>query len=92
MKTLATIHLGKEHEIALEFKKEDAWIGAYWTNDRMFGSRYINIWMCVIPFFPLRISLVLPSSNVEHMDSGENDLFVTSAWEHGRERADDAAN
>lgn len=34
--------------IKLEFKKQDAWIGAYWDKD--------DIWICLIPCFPIHIS------------------------------------
>lgn len=34
-------------QIKIKFKKEDAWIGVYWDLH--------NIWICLIPFFPINI-------------------------------------
>ena len=38
--------------IALEFKLQDLWIGAYWARDE-YGDQ--NIWVCLLPMLPIRI-------------------------------------
>ena len=37
----------KSFHCKLEFKKQDAWVGLYWNSS--------NIWICLIPFFPIHI-------------------------------------
>jgi hypothetical protein len=39
------------YSIGFERKIEDAWIGAYWRQDRM----ALHIWICILPCFPLHI-------------------------------------
>ena len=34
-----------------EVKKQDAWIGAYWKQDRY----ALHIWVCFLPMLPLHI-------------------------------------
>lgn len=34
-------------KVNLEFKKQDAWIGVYWTK--------LDIWICLVPFIPIHI-------------------------------------
>ncbi|MHA2092276.1 MAG: hypothetical protein ACW98K_15615 [Candidatus Kariarchaeaceae archaeon] len=36
--------------ICLEFKLQDMWIGMFWKCD---GSTEIDIWICLIPCFPI---------------------------------------
>lgn len=38
--------------LRFEFKKEDAWIGAFW---RRTGDRF-DLWLCLVPCFPLHYS------------------------------------
>ncbi len=33
--------------ISIKYKKQDAWLGVYWDS--------LNIWICLIPFFPIKI-------------------------------------
>lgn len=33
--------------LSIKFKKEDCWVGVYWNS--------LNIWICIIPFFPIHI-------------------------------------
>lgn len=35
--------------IRLEFKLQDAWIGAYWRK----SGRMFEIWVCIIPCVPI---------------------------------------
>ncbi len=44
--------------IALQFKIEDAWVGLFWRTTRRThtGQRWIEIWFCPIPFFPIYVN------------------------------------
>lgn len=44
--------------IALQFKPEDMWIGAYWRNDNEFGKVQWSIWICLVPMLPIFIRRV----------------------------------
>jgi hypothetical protein len=38
--------------LCLEFKQQDAWIGAYWRRD----GNCIDVWVCLLPMLPLHFS------------------------------------
>jgi len=38
--------------LCLEFKQQDAWIGAYWRRD----GNCIDVWVCFLPMLPLHFS------------------------------------
>lgn len=40
--------------VALEFKKEDAWVGAFWTHDAD-ALEVTEVWVCLVPCFPLHL-------------------------------------
>ena len=42
------MNLQNMNNVRIEFKKQDFWIGAYWDSS--------NIWICLIPCFPIHIS------------------------------------
>ena len=44
------------YKVNIEFKKEDCWIGIYWR--RKINS--LNIWICIIPCFPIHIRKYTP--------------------------------
>jgi hypothetical protein len=55
----------KVSNIQILFKLQDFWIGAFWkTRDIEAGTgakwRYFDIWICIIPCFPLHIRLFKP--------------------------------
>lgn len=42
----------KRLTIRLERKWQDAWIGAHWNRD----ISWLDIWVCLIPFFPIHVT------------------------------------
>lgn len=38
--------------LRLEFKAQDAWIGAFWKR----GTDRFDLWVCLVPCFPLHYS------------------------------------
>ena len=40
-------------KLRIEFKIEDCWIGAFWkSNTSWIGYKY-DLWVCIIPCFPI---------------------------------------
>lgn len=59
-----------------EFKREDCWVGVFWRRERWWreyrdylmppGEWATHIWICLVPMFPLHITLnPRPSSTSE---------------------------
>lgn len=44
--------------IALQFKLQDMWIGAYWSNDSEFDKVQWSVWICLLPCLPIFIRRV----------------------------------
>jgi hypothetical protein len=38
--------------IALEFKPQDLWIGAYWKRI----GHCVDVWICLVPMLPIHVS------------------------------------
>lgn len=48
-------------KIKIEFNKHDIWMGVYWHIQRdMLYRPYLDIYICVIPMLPIRITIPLP--------------------------------
>ncbi len=51
-------------KIKLEFKLQDFWVGVFWkthTDWNFLGGwelTCIDIWICLVPFFPIHIALL----------------------------------
>lgn len=55
---LATWNNGDKH-LRIEFKKEDAWIGAFWRWEKDTWDIWrFHLWVCLIPCFPFHYTLV----------------------------------
>lgn len=42
----------KDWNLQLEFKPQDAWIGAFWKRD----GNCLDVWVCLLPCVPLHFS------------------------------------
>ena len=52
-------------KVRLEFKLEDFWVGAFWkkttyVENQMYTHKRLDIWVCIVPCFPLHITLKRP--------------------------------
>ena len=46
------MRIPRQWYLCLEFKAEDAWIGAYWRRD----GNCLDLWVCLLPMLPLHFS------------------------------------
>ena len=49
--------------VRLEFKYQDCWLGVFWRcrdNRLMSKIKHRDIWVCLIPMFPIHISWRVP--------------------------------
>lgn len=59
----------KLFEMRLEFKLADFWVGVFWkVKDVEAGTgakwRYLHIWICLLPCFPLHLTFLKPLNNI----------------------------
>ena len=59
------IYTSRLTDITLEFKLEDLWVGAFWKRQNVQITDHTichntDIWICIIPCFPLHIRKVIP--------------------------------
>ena len=54
MKTLATWTL-RQHQIALEYKLADMWVGMFWQRK----EEALHIWLCIVPCLPIHLIIHL---------------------------------
>lgn len=51
-------------EVRLERKWQDIWIGAFWKSswfvDGREAARRVDVWLCVVPCFPIHIAWAGP--------------------------------
>jgi hypothetical protein len=47
-----TIRKPQKLYVALEFKPQDLWIGAYWQT---FDERAVDVWVCLVPMLPVHV-------------------------------------
>ena len=47
----------------IEFKRQHCWVGVYWKrwqtgldHIEQTGNRYTDVWVCLVPMFPIHIS------------------------------------
>lgn len=45
---------------ALEFKAEDAWVGAFWRRSGVYAEQ-LEIWICLIPCLPIHLTIGKPA-------------------------------
>ena len=58
MKTLATWTL-RQHQIALEYKLADMWVGMFWQRKEDAVRRSLHIWVCIVPCLPIHLIIHL---------------------------------
>jgi hypothetical protein len=63
VKTLFGCHITSKVYVALEFKKEDLWVGAFWrTWHNPFAFRHdleeFEVWVCLLPCFPIHLTFM----------------------------------
>lgn len=51
-------HQGAGWFLALEWKPQDFWVGAFWRFDEQW--RYGDLWVCLLPCLPIHFSWVAP--------------------------------
>ena len=49
---LPAMRIPRQWYLCLEFKPQDAWIGAFWRRD----GNCIDLWVCLLPMLPLHFS------------------------------------
>lgn len=54
MKTLISKQV-KNVTVALEFKLQDLWVGAFWHRKRSILGSEQHIWICLLPCLPIHI-------------------------------------
>ena len=42
--------------VRFEFKPQDLWVGAFWKSRAYAGGRSTDVWLCLLPMFPLHVS------------------------------------
>lgn len=50
---------GFSWRVALEFKIQDLWIGAYWKSAEIAGGasgKVVDLWICALPCLPLHFT------------------------------------
>lgn len=50
-------HAGSRWAVALLFEPRDVWVGVYWDPYDEYGYRWVSLYVCLIPVFPIRIDL-----------------------------------
>lgn len=43
------------HRISVKLLLNDAWVGVYWRTRFENGSRMVSVFVCIIPFVPVRL-------------------------------------
>lgn len=60
-KILITLLKTSKLKMTLEFKLADLWIGAFWkqsiTTTPLIDTKFLDIWVCFIPCFPVHLTL-----------------------------------
>ncbi len=55
-----TFGRGVRFGVRLEFKLRDSWIGAYWERWYTVGNCRLDVWLCLLPMLPLRLTVQWP--------------------------------
>jgi len=54
-----------EAEVGLDFSIHDLWIGLFWTYTQGLDVRWYNIYICILPAFPIHIKITVPNKEDE---------------------------
>jgi len=62
--------MNKSLEVKFEYKLQDMWLGVFWKAT----PAWVDIWICLVPCFPLHLSWMRRRDNSGHWpaDTGDN--------------------
>ena len=56
MKRILLHRAGIRWAVALIFEPRDLWVGVYWDRYWEMGERPIDLYICIVPMLPIRLS------------------------------------
>lgn len=49
----------REFDFHVQFEPRDLWVGLYWHIESVFRLRWVHVYICVVPMFPLHFTFRL---------------------------------
>jgi len=68
-------------ELSIEFKMQDCWVGVYWESTNDSYEITTNVYVCVVPCFPINIRWEREMTHVERLAELDKDLRAVMKYE-----------